>query len=242
MPDWVDPNWIEAAIRFFSLPEDASFWNLLNSPFLVAIVATIIGFRLNARLSNTQQVADTALEIALAAPQPDELDETEDVSELEENEHILAKRRAPPQSMAPPSIQDNEPPRDANSIEEEEASGASSALGSDGVEGGAPGTARDFRRGSEAVIESAKKFIQGKIDGDSDKRHQRTYDKISAGNPIARAIALKERRQISEQQSAALIDMFKIWNKYSKGLAAKNAVPCSVLHRLQRLWALIAPP
>lgn len=246
MPDWVDPKWIDAATRFFSLPEDASFWGLLNSPFLVAIVATIIGFRLNARLSNTQEVADTALGIALAGPQSDELDEGANDSEPEEYEPMLARRSAASRSTLAfwvgggPDELASRPGEAASASPPDAATDAGAATAE--PKPIPPDAVRDFRKGSETLIENARRFIQDKISSDTDKRHKRTYDKISAGNPIARAIALKERRQLSEEQSAAIIEMFKTWNKYSKGLASRNAVPRSVVHRLQRLWEQVEPP
>jgi len=53
--------------RFFAIPETASFWTILNSPILVAIIAAIIGWHLNRRINAAREDAEAAHEEAAIA-------------------------------------------------------------------------------------------------------------------------------------------------------------------------------
>ncbi|MDF1805273.1 hypothetical protein [Hyphomonas sp.] len=250
MDNWLSSEIAGATIRFFSVPEDANFWTLINSPFLVALIATMIGFRLNARLTRTQRElntqltetqsdADTALRIAT------ENIETELDHDLFDSESVETRFSPRSASADQPDMSERMSPsleQSAKELDEmlqhldEELSGSESvAAAIDDVTENPELVCENTRREAEKIADQARARINFLIDRDRDGRHQRTYDKISRRNPIALVIALNERGQISDKETNNLIDLFKMWNKHSKGRAANSQVPTSVVAKMKKL-------
>jgi hypothetical protein len=263
MEGWLSSDIAIAAIGFFSVPEDASFWTLINSPFLVAIIATMIGFRLNARLTKaqrelnsqiaeTQSDADTALRIATESTEMDQDEELFGTRTPEAARSSMSasvdissyrKNKAEPETEANPDQDEvvsrvNEDTLGFESYEElsgsDDISPSASILAEDAsVPFEAPRD--DARKQAEQIADLARTRIDSLIQRDTDGRHQRTYGKISKRNPIALVIALSERGQLTEQEAHNIIALFRIWNKYSKGRAANTAVPASVVAQMKKL-------
>lgn len=77
-------NLIAWAIGFFSIPETANFWTVLNSPILVALIAAIIGWQLNQRITSAKEDAEAAhSEAQVAIKVAEASDERLDIDELE---------------------------------------------------------------------------------------------------------------------------------------------------------------
>lgn len=53
----IDWSWTRA---FFAWPEDASIWDVLNSPILVTFLAALIGWQLNKRVQKAEEKAEDA--------------------------------------------------------------------------------------------------------------------------------------------------------------------------------------
>ena len=52
---------------FFAIPADASFWSILNAPIFVGVIAAVIGWQLNRRITSAQEQAQTAQDEAAVA-------------------------------------------------------------------------------------------------------------------------------------------------------------------------------
>jgi hypothetical protein len=94
----------------------------------------------------------------------------------------------------------------------------------------------DFSEQVLEIADLAKAFIQTKIDNDRDRRHQRTYKKFSGHHPVARAVALTQRGQITADQERELINIVRMANRYNKGRAANRHAPKSVLEIVKASW------
>lgn len=182
---------------FFAIPDTASFWTILNSPILVAMIAAVIGWQLNRRINSAQEHAQAAQEEATIAMKVAESHDESLELELDDAEHAV--------DMA----------------------------------ADAGGQAEDYRDALRELANKAKAFIEQKIQSDPDKRHQRTYARFSGHHPISRAIALRERDQISADEEHALITILRTWNRYNKGRAANRAVPKAVYELMQTNWTNI---
>ncbi|MGL4397202.1 MAG: hypothetical protein ACRCS9_11730 [Hyphomicrobium sp.] len=85
------------------------------------------------------------------------------------------------------------------------------------------------------LVEESKKYLEDKAADDLDGRHRRTYEKISGHFPSDLALALKERRQIDDDQFESAFSIFSKWKKYARGRAARNPVSADVFEDIQRL-------
>lgn len=64
MPGWfANIDWAKVRV-FFAWPDDASVWNVLNSPILVTFLAALIGWQLNRRVTKAEAKAQDAAEKA----------------------------------------------------------------------------------------------------------------------------------------------------------------------------------
>ena len=67
-------------LEFFSIPENANFWSILNSPILVGLIAAVIGLQINRRVANVESDATTAIRVS-----ENNLEEMEAGEEFEED-------------------------------------------------------------------------------------------------------------------------------------------------------------
>lgn len=99
-----------------------------------------------------------------------------------------------------------------------------------------PLAGEDFSEQVLGIADQAKAFIQAKIDQDRDRRHQRTYKKFSGHHPVARAVALTQRKQITAEQERELINIIRMANRYNKGRAANRQTPESAYEAVRASW------
>jgi hypothetical protein len=258
MNDWLSSEIAGATISFFSVPEDANFWTLINSPFLVAIIASIIGFRLNARLTRTQRElntqlaetqsdADTALRIASENTETEleqDLFDEEPAESRWSHRSASADRSEMSERISPTLEQSTQELDEILQNLEAELSGSAGTSASADNKHGEPELALDepfehTRIEAEKIAAQARARVEFLKAQDKDGRHQRTYEKISRRNPVALIIALSERGQVSEEEASNLIELFTIWNRYSKGRAAKSPVPANVVAKMRHLTSQI---
>lgn len=210
MPDsWSEFENVVAA--YFEIPEGATFWDLLNSPFLVGIVVAVIGWQLNRRFNSAQKrIAYVEQDSATAMRIANEASETADSSEEE----------SIPADVSP------------------SAAGVSSTAGLSSADMAAP-VVEDYRDQASEIVKAAKQFVESKIHADSDQRHQKTYAKISGRHPIDRTYALSDREQLNRDQERGLVTLFRVWKRYGSGKGAQNPVPKAVFEQIARDWKLV---
>jgi hypothetical protein len=75
---------------FFAIPQDATFWDILNSPILVALIAAAIGWQLNNRVKQAEEKAEDAT----------------NAIELEAASHV-EEAMAPPNEQGGPDLRAN---------------------------------------------------------------------------------------------------------------------------------------
>jgi hypothetical protein len=218
MGEWLN-GFLATGSAFFQVPSDASFWSLMNSPILVALVAATIGWRLNRNVSQTKK----------------ELNERVDEAKKELNERV-----GEAESEVTTAIRSMEVNQDANDADQEEfveeplAPQVNVDDGFDAPEGVVQ--AEDYRVQARAIADEAKGFIEQKIERDTDQRHQRTYAKFSGHHPLSRVVALAERKQISRDEEHALVSLLQAWKRYASGKGAKNRVPKGIYELMLRQW------
>lgn len=91
---------------------------------------------------------------------------------------------------------------------------------------------------AKQIVDEARAYLDEQAAEDSDGRHQRTYGKISGHYPSDLALALRERRRITDQQFEAAFALFSKWKKYARGRAANNSVSAEELLEFRRLGEL----
>lgn len=91
------------------------------------------------------------------------------------------------------------------------------------------------RQEAKKLIDSAKKYLEDTGDADLDGRHRRTYRKISGHYPEDLALALRDRRQISDTQFDAAFSLFTKSNKFFRGRAARRTITDADLEEFRRL-------
>ena len=76
--------------NFFAVPVDATIWDTLNAPILVAIIAAVIGFHLNQRVKRTERkIEDQQADLKTAIRVSEELSD-EALEAVEEEEEAVA--------------------------------------------------------------------------------------------------------------------------------------------------------
>lgn len=244
MEEYFTPERIAQVIDFFSIPPDASFWSLINSPFLVAVIASIFGVQLNRRLNQTRAniedaQVDANIAMKLAQDTPDAVENEGD--EFKTSPKVSA-RSNPWDSGPPAGTSDTEESSD-EPIKTVTAVSAFSDLSTSGFASPsgdkAPPSESDFRAKSESIVTLARNFIRDQISADTDQRHQRTYRKISAHKPGSLAIALRERGQISDETEAAVLKIFRIWDQFARGKASNKPVPEDAYKSLRDAWSRV---
>tara|TARA_R110002020_G_scaffold83397_2_gene207138 strand:- start:38007 stop:38744 length:738 start_codon:yes stop_codon:yes gene_type:complete len=244
MEEFFTPERIAHVIDFFSIPPDANFWTLINSPFLVAVIASIIGVQLNRRLNQTRAniedaQVDANIAMKLAQDVPDVVENEQDSFERSRK---ISERRNPWDSVPSAGTTDTEESSDEQSEEISAVSEFSGRLNSELASASgdmAPSNEADFRAKSESIVTLARNFIRDQISADTDQRHQRTYRKISAHKPGSLAIALRERGQISDETEAAVLKIFRIWDQFARGKASNKPVPEDAYKSLGDAWSRV---
>lgn len=92
----------------------------------------------------------------------------------------------------------------------------------------------DWRDQTAELVARARTFLQERVHGDTDLRHQRTYNSISFRRPSLLAAALQERGQITEEQMKALIEIFTLWQSYERGHVANRPVPAAIHNKIDQ--------
>lgn len=201
------------AYDYFAIPDNSTFWDLLNSPFIVGIVVAAFGWQLNRRFNKTQKIAEYA-----------------------EKDSATAMRIA---NGASDAIEPDEEEFAEDNIDSIEAEVGASSSGEVLYQSDAIPPQEDYRKHAAAIVRKAKDLIELKIESDQDQRHQKTYAKISGHHPIDRTYALSDRGQLNRDQERGLITLLRNWKRYGSGRGAQNPVPKAVYEQIQRDWKLV---
>jgi hypothetical protein len=177
------------ASKFFEVPADFTFWQLMNSQFLATFAAVIVAMLVARYGSKTAAaVTDSA------------------VSQEAANASLKAQRLET-QEESEESKEKSEPP--------------------DSVVG------KDYRNEAKELVKDAKDYIGTVISGDLDGRRQRTYAAIGKADYIVLAVALNERKQLTDRQLDGAVTLFSEWKSYERGRVASRAVPEATYTKLK---------
>lgn len=95
---------------------------------------------------------------------------------------------------------------------------------------------KDWRGEARRLVESGKEFLDKKAENDPDGRYRRTYEAITRHDYIALAVAMNDRKRLTQAQFDAATTLFTLWKQYERGRASKRPVSQAAYNALNQAY------
>ncbi len=181
---------VQAAWSWLGVPSDMTFWQAINSEFIVAVIVLFFGVAFNRKVNRLNERAENEdLVRGLEDQLEEKLEEQLDDLPAPEPEPALRSQTGSQTAadMAPPQSTPRE-------VEEIPAS-----------------KGNRLQDPASHIFHRAKKFVDARLERQTDSRKKRTYSFIGKRDYRLRVLAAQEDKLIKPTQVLDLIRIFEIW-------------------------------